>query len=843
MNFLKLQYTNGLLLCLICILNVSRSVLFCPIGCKCLPNENNVSFQLHCTFVPFHQNYLLLNFTSLYFNGVHKETLNCEDLVFNGFNNSHISILKWQNSSIKTVYNCSFSKLPELTILDLGNNEIADFNQSLEPLTKLITLNLTANQFSPKNNIFQHLNQIKELYLGHNYLTNSHIRYISQLTTLVVLDVSYNSITILYNDILCNLTKLEELNINHNRLRIIHKHAFKGLERLNSLDSSSNELIEIQEEVLNDLVSLEYLDLSLNFINNLPQKLFINQKKLKHLNLSNNPINFISDFIFLNCSNLETLVLENTNINKLKSNSFLGLSKLATLTLSHNHHLTEIDNYTFYGTPNLRHIDISYCNISVMDTYLMSLTQLNILMAHGNPIICDSNSKWYLDWSNKHSKIKIEKVCPKNLTKPVIHSNNNTNKIKPMVFELGHSATLNCDNTRDLPIVMWTTPSNTTMILRLKNTSVKKNNDRLQILENGTLYIKHIVREDIGLYKCLFQNEINSLNSTMRIIVQLDPITFYRIKILSILAGIISAASFLAITIIVQMVRTLLKRCGCCTGIHSESPNRKQLIQILESIEQYKTQQLEKLRENYTLQVHKIKDNCQQQVEWICDSYQGQVKNLKDIRDYGTSHLSSMKEQYYEQVKRVKEYSNGQLSWVRENYVFQRNRIRKFSSHQVLRFRESYKYQQQTLNKLLENLPNLYLENCRNGSCSKSESSEGNQDEANYEVYIKTKAEEMNSECQSVYYTPSELSQSPNTPAKDQIIPKICGTSYTDNTYHGSKKKKIHQNEKCKENFMDINSTSKKLPFRTLSMPEIKKTVIGENNQSSCFCRCRETEL
>lgn len=194
-------------------------------------------------------------------------------------------------------------------------------------------------------------------------------------------------------------------------------------------------------------------------------------------------------------------------------------------------------------------------------------------------------------------------------------------------------------------------------------------------------------------------------------------------------------------------------------------------------------------------------------------------------------------------VKRVKEYSNGQLSWVRENYVFQRNRIRKFSSHQVLRFRESYKYQQQTLNKLLENLPNLYLENCRNGSCSKSESSEGNQDEANYEVYIKTKVEEMNSECQSVYYTPSELSQSPNTPAKDKIIPKICGTSYNDSTYQGYKKKKIHQNEKCKEHLMDINSTSKKLPFRTLSMPEIKKTVIGDTNHHSCFCRCRETEL
>lgn len=65
------------------------------------------------------------------------------------------------------------------------------------------------------------------------------------------------------------------------------------------------------------------------------------------------------------------------------------------------------------------------------------------------------------------------------------------------------------------------------------------------------------------------------------------------------------------------------------------------------------------------------------------------------------------------QVKRVREYSTGQLNWVRENYVFQRNKICKFSTHQVLRIREGCKYQQQTLNKVLENLPSLYLENCR----------------------------------------------------------------------------------------------------------------------------------
>lgn len=102
---------------------------------------------------------------------------------------------------------------------------------------------------------------------------------------------------------------------------------------------------------------------------------------------------------------------------------------------------------------------------------------------------------------------------------------------------------------------------------------------------------------------------------------------------------------------------------------------------------------------------------------------------------------------------------------MRENYVFQRNKIRKFSAHQVLRLRESYKYQQQTLNKVLENLPSLYFENCRSGSCGRSDSMAFDPD---VEVmYLKTQIEKLSNlpspiaddeSKMSVYYTPTERS-------------------------------------------------------------------------------------
>lgn len=124
---------------------------------------------------------------------------------------------------------------------------------------------------------------------------------------------------------------------------------------------------------------------------------------------------------------------------------------------------------------------------------------------------------------------------------------------------------------------------------------------------------------------------------------------------------------------------------------------------------------------------------------------------------------------FYFQVKKVRDYSTVQMNWVRENYVFQRNKIRKFSAHKVLQLRETYKYQQQTLNKVLENLPSLYFDNCRAGTCGRAESLIVDQhDIEGIDCYIKSKigklaeislsSTDITQSKLSLYYTPSELS-------------------------------------------------------------------------------------
>lgn len=171
----------------------------------------------------------------------------------------------------------------------------------------------------------------------------------------------------------------------------------------------------------------------------------------------------------------------------------------------------------------------------------------------------------------------------------------------------------------------------------------------------------------------------------------IDPIVFYRVKIGSIITGAISAAAFLALTLIFQGIRRIFIRfhivdlicqncCSYCYKNDKTSSKARQIYAMLDNIEHYKSQQLERLRDNYTQQVradvwlelhefwfyvcqlfnallsirfwqvHRIKDNCAQQVDWIQGSYSTQAKHLREIRDIGTHHLTTLRDQYYDQV-------------------------------------------------------------------------------------------------------------------------------------------------------------------------------------------------
>lgn len=773
-----------------------RQLQPCPTECQCTHVSRGV--YLSCNDRPSKGLMLPDNLIILTLHNVTTRFLQAFNLVPAAASStiSDLNTVIYHSSSIQNVSQQAFDNLVNLETLDLGDNEIQDIQEdTFDPLVNLKKLNLTGNKLSIlSEKTFKKLSLLEELYL-----TKNHITFLQNFTTVS----NGNS---------------QHLPLGGNNVQSISRNIFSNLKNLRILDLSYNSIEVISKDLFNGLNSLETLNLSLNHISVLPSEIFYSLFQLKILNISNNPITKLNYNQFSNNAMLEVLSLDRTNIIGITATSLAGTKNLKHLSAKHNSNLVKIENFV---TPNkhdrLQFVDISFNNLTYIPTFIADLTNMSYVNLIGNPWQCDCQSMWFIDWltQQKHLQLQEDLDCS---GKRLIQTMEKMDCIAPEPMNetihetllMRSSAVLTCAFSGEpKPSIVWITPAgyifhynppNKTSSrlfyghpkVHLYDMTPADDETRIRLLTNGSLLITDVLRPDAGLYTCLASNSVD--NSTAHIIVRLDPSTFYHIKIMSIIVGLSCAGASLLITFIVHLIRWIFKRCGwsvmCCQEV--DSPRSKQFYQMLESIEHYKAQQLEKLRDNYTSQVHRIKDNCALQVDWIRDSYQGQVKHIRDFRDYGTHQFSSIRDQYYDQVKRVRDYSTTQLGWVRENYVFQRNRIRKFSSHQVLRFRESYKYQQQTLNKILENLPNLYLENCRTGSCGRSDSivfeeTDGATTSDVYEKRAPENSELMRHHCpgihddtpeeQSLYYTPSDISESPRSPIRE--------TNFERHKHHG----------------------------------------------------------
>ncbi|XP_074110543.1 uncharacterized protein LOC141534843 [Cotesia typhae] len=780
--------------------NHLATTIECATGCHCTGNWN---FQ--CRARRFQDLRLPADVIEIEFEDVSTEA----GIVTVAALKSSIQLQKltWSSSGIEQLERGIFSTTKRLHYLDLGDNRLTSLDPDIfSSLEELRYLNISGNLL--KNlPAFKNLYSLETLLVSRNRLEVPPFKAFASSSYLRHLDLSGNYLVLLQEFTFQPNRELVYLKLSNNHLLNLPSRVFSGLGKLRYLEISNISISHLPRGLFTELNALEYLNISKNPITNLTDYTFQGLIRLIQLDISSTLVSQLPLGIWQRLPSLKSLMMDSTRLKVLKAEDFLGLNSIVNLTIT-NSPLRDIHSKAFDHLSHLRNLDLRNNNLFFLPASLAHLTHLSSLNLQGNPWACDCRMFWFVDWvqSNIHPKafahglrcgdndqVDIREALKYlNCTPPVlIHKSQND-----QLHLINKSVLLECEfNGNPAPSLTWVTPTleifhwnpdrtfpdtfhNHPIDHATDNLINLNNNGRVRLLENGSLFIKNLLRQDVGLYKCFAVNPIN--NATTWLHLKMDPIVYHNIKMFSIAVGAACAILFLLLTLLIQLIKYLLYRCGCCRWCtccrRGVTPRAKQIYQMLDNIEQYKSQQLERLRENYTQQVHRIKDNCAQQVEWIRDSYEGQMRHIRDIRDYGTNHLTTLRDQYYEQVKRVRDYSTGQLNWVRENYVFQRNKIRKFSAHQVLRLREGYKYQQQTLNKVLENLPNLYFDNCRSGSCGKSDSAGFDarglsSSMPDVETYFKVKINELaayNSasmeDINSEYYTPTEFSSaSPQT--------------------------------------------------------------------------------
>ncbi|XP_018327419.1 leucine-rich repeat-containing protein 70 isoform X2 [Agrilus planipennis] len=729
---------------------------------------------------------------------------------------NNIVNLKWINSGLQQLNDCLPS--PQfLQNLDVSLNKISRLQPyQFKNFSSLVTLNLSYNRIDDlPRDAFRGLN-VERLYLSNNKLSAIPFQIFAPMPHLRILDLSYNSLVTVLDHFFKFNRYIEVLLLNNNKIVKLTSNALADLTELKQLTLSNNSLVYISKGLFDSLANLRELNLANNPITNLASGTFRALNKLEILNLSGNKIKQLTYGLFHFSPRVHKLTLDNTRIEVLYNTELLGLQQLQTLEIRNNKYLQEIEDYVLSDTPLITQLDISGNSLTFLPLTLANLTKLNFLNIENNPWACDCRMFWFASWAEQRKKNNVtlsELSCgpyayPNDMIPTLQHLNCTSPRIvfktETKQYRLKSNALLECRySANPLPSITWITPSREVYHWNPDPTvadifhkhphahdrymnPMRKIPPRIQVLDNGTLYIQNVTREDCGRYYCYASNPV--ANTTEDVLLHIDPTDWYNIKIFSLFVGFHCAAGFLAATLIIQLLRMGILN-NCCSFCKRDrvSPKARQIYAMLENIEQYKSQQLERLRENYAQQMGRIKDNCVQQMEWIQSSYQTQAKHFKEFRDYGSHHFVGLRDQYYDQVRKVRDYSTTQMNWVRENYVFQRNKIRKFSAHKVLRLRESYKYQQQTLNKVLENLPNLYFDNCRAGTCGRAESLVFD-DISNIDVYMKTcvenmvelnqlesnyrnrSDEEFTNSRPSLYYTPTERSVNSNQGSINNII-------------------------------------------------------------------------
>ncbi|KAG5894441.1 hypothetical protein JTB14_014890 [Gonioctena quinquepunctata] len=727
--------------------------------------------------------------------------------------------IQWIHSDLTNI-NEAIINPQSLQMLDLSYNNLSHLQDyQFREFTDLISLNLSHNSINDlPRNVFMFLRKIQKLCLSHNLLKAIPFQVFSPMAGMQELDLSHNQLVTFLDHFFKLNRNIEVLKLNNNNITKITSNALADLTEMNMLDLSHNSLQSISMGLFDSLSNMQYLNLAHNPLVNMPSGTFRGLGKLKTLDMSSNKLSQLSFGLLHFSPLLMYLNLDDTMIEVIHNTELLGVPRLEILNLRRNKGLKEIETYVLADTPVLRELDISGNSLTFLPQSIANLSSLNKLNISDNPWACDCRMYWFASWAATKKKSNMtmsDLTCgpyayPNDMLPTLQHLNCTSPRIvyktPTKLYRLKTDALLECKYAANPPpSITWVTPKREVYHWRpdpsipdvfIKhphahdqlNIPLRVIPPRIQVLDNGTLWVRNVTRGDCGRYTCYASNPI--ANYTDDVLLHIDPTDWNNIRIISLIVGTQSAAGFLGLTLLVQFLRYMMNKFGLLNNFCSfckrdrVSPRARQIYAMLDNVEQYKSQQLERLRDNYTQQVQRIKDNCAQQMEWIQNSYQSQAKHLKDFRDIGTAHLSTLRGQYCDQVKKVRDYSTTQLNWVRENYVFQRNKIRKFSTHKVLQLRETYKYQQQTLNKVLENLPTLYFENCRAGTCGRAESLVFDpQDIDSIDCYIKAKMQKlakfnasMSDVTQSklsLYYTPSERSipgGSPTEPLGDIYI-------------------------------------------------------------------------
>ncbi|KAL0832186.1 hypothetical protein ABMA28_001641 [Loxostege sticticalis] len=354
---------------------------------------------------------------------------------------SHLSFLRklslWQ-SNVTWFSKDFFTGVDVLEELDLSSNGLNELPGSIfKPLRKLKKLTLFSNKFSSlpqslfKTNdeletvvilnndvklqelpkyLFGNLPNLKLIYIQRCGLERIPYDVFADSPSITNISLAYNDIKALPESVFNDQINLLELDLSHNKLSKLESKLFSSLVRLERLDLRYNSLVEISGSTFSSLLSLIYLNMENNNLKVISSYLFSNNKQRMSISLAYNKLDFEH----------KELVNNSWIVNRVSP--FAHTYNLKLLNLSHNEFKTVFDDWWINGHD---HLDLSYNHIKTLWNGDQSLNEIadsrrsyhdffkkqlkEVWISH-NPLSCECQNFYFLDFLEEHTKTKVVDV-------------------------------------------------------------------------------------------------------------------------------------------------------------------------------------------------------------------------------------------------------------------------------------------------------------------------------------------------------------------------------------------------------------------------------------------------
>ncbi|KAL2099272.1 hypothetical protein ACEWY4_005752 [Coilia grayii] len=320
-----------------------------------------------------------------------------------------------------------------------------------------------------------------ELRLADNFVTSVKRKDFANMTRLVDLTLSRNTISYITPHAFADLENLRALHLNSNRLTRIANDTFSGMSKLHHLILNNNQLTLISLGAFNDLLALEELDLSYNNLETIPWEAIQKMTSLHTLSLDHNMIDYIPEGTFSLLQKLNRLDVTSNKLQKLPPDPlFQRAQVLATSGIISPSSFA----LSFGGNP-------LHCNCELL--WLRRLSREDDLETCASPSHLSGRYFWSIP--------EEEFLCEP----PLIISHSPETRVLE-----GQQVALRCKARGDpVPAIHWISPEG----------KLVSNSSRTVVYANGTLHITITTVKDTGSFTCISSNPAGEAHQMVELMI------------------------------------------------------------------------------------------------------------------------------------------------------------------------------------------------------------------------------------------------------------------------------------------------------------------------------------